>query len=762
MQAEQTSQDVTAAVRAMLNPSSIAIIGASDKSRWSATTFENLTQGGFQGQLHLVNPRGAMAHGRQVATSCAGLGQKIDVGLIMAPPGAVADAIADLAAAGARSAVILTAGFSETGPAGQQLQSRVRSVATENGVRLLGPNCLGYINYVNRAYVWTTPVVAPSRNAGVAIVSQSGATAYFLSTLAYQQDVGLSHVVSTGNEADLDLSCFIEYLVEDPQVRAIAVFAETLRDPARFLRAARAALAAGKPLVMLKMGASEVTAKAAIAHTGALVGDDRVFDGICQQLGIIRVRSMEELLATADIVGRTGVLRRGGLAVVTNSGGVGEIAADTAQLRGITLPALSEATAAALRDTIPESATAHNPLDLTGSVTPEHCEGALRAMSAQDDYAVLLCPWYEIPTASEHINERLTQLHHHLIRGMAAAPVPGFLVSYTNTTVNTLARKIIAQTGANYLACGLDRALSGLAAAVGWSERWREQHAANHPTAGSARPEGIERLEGLAPSTGSGPAQLSPNDAVGHQTLHKHERPRSEREALDFLSRQGVPVVPAVLATDADQAVAAARALGGPVVVKVASPDIAHKSDIGGVVLNLQGDDAVRGAFQRVMAAAHTHNPQARVEGAIVAPMRERGIELFVGYSRDAQWGPVLALGLGGVWVEILQDVALRLLPVDTHEVKRMLAGLRGAKLLAGQRGVPAANLDAVATAVTRITNAILQLGPELEALDVNPLWVRGDQVEALDALFVWRAPEAEAPGAGRGPSMSAAHPARV
>ena len=708
-----------AAVEAMLNPSSIAIVGASDKSRWSATTFQNLTQGGFSGHVHLVNPRGAMAHGRQVAKSCLEIGAKIDVGLVMAPPGAVADAVADLGAAGAHSAVILTAGFSETGAAGQKLQEDVRGAATRHGVRLLGPNCLGFINFVNRAYVWTTPVAAPSRNTGVAIVSQSGATAYFLSTLACQQDVGLSHVISTGNEADLDGASFIDYLIDDTHTRAIAVFAETFRNPARFLGAARRALGAGKPLVVLKMGASEVTAKSALAHTGALVGDDRVFEGVCQQFGIIRVRSMEELLATADIVGRTGVLRRGGLCVVTNSGGVGEIAADTAELRRISLPALSEATAAAVRDTIPESATAHNPLDLTGSVTPAQCEGALRALGGQGDFAAMLCPWYEIPTAPEQINERLTQSHQHLARGMAAATVPGFLVSYTNTRVNGLARKIIAETGANYLACGLDRALSGLAGAFWWSERWRE-----HQALRTQPDEGI--LQGMG--------------ADGLQ-----ERPRSEREALEFLSRHGVPVVPATLAADAQQAVAAARVVGGPVVVKVASPEIAHKTDIGGVVLNVQGDEAVRGAFSRIMAAARAHNPRARIEGAIVAPMRERGIELFVGYSRDPQWGGILAVGLGGVWVEVLQDVALRPLPVDTLEVKRMLAGLRGAKLLAGQRGIPAANLDAVAEAITRIGAAILCLGPDLEALDVNPLWVRGDHVEALDALFVWRAADGTA-----------------
>ena len=706
-----SSQETRAAIGRLLAPHSVAIIGASDKSRWSSIAFDNLTHGGYTGTLHLVNPRGAMAHGRQTATSCAAIGQPIDLGLIMAPPGAVLGALDDLASAGARSAVILTSGFAETGAAGQQQQDLLRDAAAKHGIRLLGPNCLGFINFTNRAYVWTTPVKAPSRTSGVAIVSQSGATAYFLSTLAHQQDVGLSHVVSTGNEADLDGAAFIDYFLDDPHTHAIAVFAETFRNPARLLEVAARALTLGKPLVVLKVGASEVTAKSALAHTGALVGDDRVFKGICQQYGIIRAQSMEELLATADIAGRTGMLRPGGLCVVTNSGGVGEITADTAELRGIVLPPVSAATAAVLQPALPDTAAAHNPLDVTGTVTPAQCETALQLLGAQDDYAAFLCPWYAVPNTSDEMSQRLTELHHHLARGLNALPVPGLLVSYTSTIVNDMSRKIIAETGLNYLACGVDRALSGLAGALWWSQRRREHLA----KAGDKR-SAIPRL----------PLSV--------------ERPQSEREALEFLSRAGVPVITSRLVTTADDAMLAAREMGDTaVVVKIASPDIAHKSDIGGVVLNLRGTSAVYEATTRVLAAARQHCPEAQIDGVLVAPMRQGGLELFVGYTRDPQWGPVLAVGLGGVWVEVLQDVSLRPLPVDADEIKYMLRELRGARLLDGYRGIPAADIDAVAAAIAAIGEAVLSAGPDLEALDVNPLWVYGAQVEALDALFVWR-----------------------
>ena len=743
---------VPSAIAALLNPVSVALIGASDKSRWSAIAFDNLTQGGYQGRLHLINPRGAMAHGRQTATSCAAAaaasGAPVALGLIMTPTAAVPDALAGLAAAGGSAAVILSAGFAETGAAGAAAQEQVRAAAAQHRIRLLGPNCLGFINFVNRAYVWTTPVKAPSRNSGVGVVSQSGATAHFLSTLAHQQDIGLSYAISTGNEADLDGAAFVDFLIDDPSTRAIAMFAETFRSPARFRLAAARALHAAKPLVVLKIGASDITVKSALAHTGSLVGDDKVFDGICAQYGVIRARSMEDLLATADIAGRTGVLRAGGLAVVTNSGGVGEIAADTAHLRGIALAALTLPTETALRATIPDSATPHNPIDLTGSVTPEQCEGVVRVMGAQTDVAALLCPWYQVPTEDDQISERLTQLHHHLGRGLAAVSVPGFLVSYTNTLVNDLARRTIAAEGLNYLACGLDRALTGLAGAFWWSQRQREH--ARKPMVGA----GVRDMlrSGAVAEVASAAARQVVSGAVAEpvpvDAATDRVRPRSEREALACLSRQGVPVVPATLAVDAAQAVAAARTLGGTVVLKIASPDIAHKSDIGGVALNLQGDDAVRTAFTQMMAAARSHCPDARIEGVIVAPMRERGIELLVGFTRDPQWGPVLAVGLGGVWVEIMQDVALRLLPVDADEVKRMLGGLRGAKLLQGQRGNPAADVDKVAQVIARIGDVLLACGDALLEADINPLWVRGDQVEALDALLIW----ADAPPAGATP----------
>jgi len=693
---------VTSPAARLLAPRSVVVIGASDRSRWSQGAVDNLRGGGFAGPTHLVNPRGGIVHGQTAATSCAGLGEPADLGIILVPGHATVSAIEDLAACGSRSAVILTSGFAELGVDGKAAQDAVTAAARAHGIRLLGPNSLGFLNFVTPALVWTTPIQRPSRPDGVAIISQSGATAFFLTNLAAQWDVGLSYVVATGNEADLGSTDFARALVDDPATRAIALFIETVRDPTGFLAVATAASAAGKPVVVLKTGKSEVSAKAALAHTGALVGNDRVFDAVCRQYGVIRTRSIEELLATADLASRTGRLRPGGLAVISNSGGICEIAADSAESYGIAMPQLTDSAARAVQQTIPGFATAHNPLDLTGGITPEQCRAVVDIMAAQPEFAALLCPYYEVPTQETDRSERLTALHDALANGLRAAPIPGFVVSYTATYLSALSRRLVAETGMPYLACGLDRAITALGHVFAWSA------ALDHKQPPRRQPIALEMA-----------------------------RPRSESGALALLARYGAPTVPSVLATTADAAVAAAGSMEGPVVLKIASPDIAHKSDIGGVALRVSGEAAVREAFERVHQAGLSV-AGASIEGVLVAPMRPPGLELFVGVSRDAQWGAVLAVGLGGIFVEVLQDVSLRLLPVDADEVRRMLSELRGAALLAGSRGTKPADRDATARAVAAIGTAALTCGPALAALDVNPLWVDGSHVEALDALCIW------------------------
>jgi acyl-CoA synthetase (NDP forming) len=695
---------MTRDLTAMLRPRSIALVGATDRSRWSQNTFDNLINRKYPGEVYLVSRRGGTVHGRSAAISCVAVGAPIDLALLMVPMAAVDEALADLAAADVHNAAILTSGFAETGHEGAEHQARLAALARRHGVSLLGPNCLGFVNFIDNVPLWTGGFRAPSKPGSIAVVTQSGANGSFISSLAAQHEIGLSHMVSTGNEADLDCADFIDHLIDLPEVRAIALFAETIRHAPSFAAAARRAIAAAKPIVVLKIGLSEVTARSAQAHTGALVGDDRVFDGVCRQLGMVRVDSIEDLLYTADVISRTGVLRPDGLAVVSISGGACEIVADRAQVLGVPLPSLSDAATAELRTALPSFGTPHNPLDITGGAVlqPDLFEQGLRILGRQPDFSALAC-LFDVPVTAEQATEFTLAALRHIADGLRAAEIPALMVSHTVKPVTEVSARIIEEIGIPYVSAGLHHGMNALGHAFWWADQYR-------------------RLSGVAASIAT--------------IADTSERPRSERATLAYLARCNVPVVPVTLARHAEQAVAAARATGGPVVLKIASDDIAHKSDIGGVLLNLEGDEAVAGAFRRIVAVAPA---EARLDGVLVAPMRSGGLELFVGCTRDAQWGHVIAVGLGGVWVEILEDVSLRPLPIDAAEVKRMLGELRGARLLQGARGTPAADLDALAAAVARIGDAAVALGPDLEALEVNPLWVRGAQIEALDALAAWR-----------------------
>jgi acyl-CoA synthetase (NDP forming) len=327
-------------------------------------------------------------------------------------------------------------------------------------------------------------------------------------------------------------------------------------------------------------------------------------------------------------------------------------------------------------------------------------EQGLRILGAQPEFSALAC-LFDVPTLEEAASEFVVLALKHIAAGLQAAPIPALMISHTVKPVTDVSRRILEETKLPYVGAGIHHGANALANAFWWSAQLRR---------------------------GPPPIQERPpaSDA----------RPVSERETLKFLAQHGVGVVPTELATNATAAVAAAQRLGGPVALKIASADILHKSDIGGVALNVEGAAAVAEAYGRIRAAAPD---SARVDGVLVAPMRRGGLELFVGCTHDAQWGPVLAVGLGGVWVEVLQDVALRPLPIAPCEAKRMLGELRGAKLLAGARGMPAADLDALAAAIAAIGNAALVLADGWEALEVNPLYVRGTQMEALDALVTWR-----------------------
>lgn len=701
-------------LRGLFEPQSIALVGASDKSAWSMLVHNNLTLGGFSGRAYYINPRSATVHGRPAVPRLADISETVDLAYIMVPPDAVLPVVREMAEVGIHNAIVLTAGFAETGDEGRLRQQELVELAQEHDIAIIGPNCMGYMNVTRHIEAMPNICVHPLITGPVALLSQSGALAGVMQNYAYEQPLGLSLLVSTGNEAVVTISEALDYAIEDEATSVIALFLETIRHPARFIEAAQRALQQGKPIVALKTGRGELSAKVARAHTGALVGDDRVIDALFRQLGIIRVGTLEDLLHTANVLAQTGHLRGNRLGLAGISGGGCDLAADWAEDAGLAFPAFSEQSRTGLRALLPALGPAHNPLDVTGAtVTNRVLFGQIvEVLDTEPNIDLLLCQM-TIPHQEDAANGFTGDIVTGIAKALQKAPVPAFMVDILETETNAVGRAFIERVGLPFLPGGLPRVMAALGRGVWWAKQY---HA--HQGREAEQSTGVG-LHGERPAIGAGAW--------------------SEWKVREFLKQQGIPVIPARLVTMPGQAIAAAEAIGFPVALKVVSPDILHKSDIGAVQLNLRDEEEVREAFKQVMSIANAIMPSPRIEGALVSPMRTGGVELLVGVVHDPAWGQVLAVGLGGIWVELLKDTSLRVLPVSREDVRAMLDELQGKALLHGARGSRPADIDALVEVIHRISTVAQLLSADLESLEINPLRIDGTQIEALDALITWR-----------------------
>jgi acetate---CoA ligase (ADP-forming) len=708
MPAELAAERLTSVFR----PRSVALVGASDKSVFSQLAYHNLVRFGFAERTYLVNRRGVQTHGRPTVTSCAEIGEPVDVAYLMVPQAGMLAALDDAAAAGIRNAVVLSSGYGEAGEEGRAAQAELVTHAAALGMVLLGPNHLGFANFVDGVPVCSIPGL-PRSSGPVALLSQSGASSSAMLDFATMVNVGLSYLVTVGNEAMITAGHVVDFLVDDPHTQAFAIFMETVRDPEVFRRAARRAAGAGKALVVLKAGSSALSARTAAAHTGALVGDDRVIDAVFADLGVIRVDSIEDMLITAGAAAALGRLDRPGIGIVSISGGACDIVADRAEDLGAPLPELAGPTRDALAQIMPAYGTVQNPLDVTGAaiIAPAIFTRSIEAMTADPSIGVVGIvnglPWQDDgrPYAAQVFVDAIGA-------GMAAAACPTVYINQVMQPITGHTRQVMSAGNVHYAIPGLRQAMVALRNVGWWSDVTRDMPPGAAPAAGPA-----------------GPAVPAARERHGRWP---------ENAARRLLADAGVPVVPAVLVTSADDAIKAAADFGGPVAIKVACADIVHKSDIGGVRLRVgPGENPVGDAYRDVMAAAATVGG-ARVEGVLISPMRTGGTELLVGVVRDAQWGPILAIAFGGVFVEVLRDSVLTPLPVTPRRVRALLEHLRGFALLTGARGGRPADLDALAAVVARVGDLAVALGDDLESLEVNPLRVDGAAIEALDAVVTW------------------------
>ncbi len=708
---DASHREVVDRLGAFFGAKSVVLIGATDRSPWSVWTHANLRQYSPTVTVHVVHPHHDEVHGQQVLSSLKSLDEPVDLAYVMVPTSAVLEVMNEVADAGITNVVILTAGFGETGPDGAALESRLVDLAHTRGLTVLGPNGNGFINAAGGVTPYSLLIAPPLEVGPVGIVLQSGGLASGVLAGAQARGVGLSLLVSTGNEALTSASDIMRYLIEDDQTKVIAAFLESVRQPDEFREVAELALQAGKPIVALKTGRTEAGAKAALAHTGALAGDDRVIDAAFRQMGVVRVNTLEELLATAGYLGHHPTIRGRRIAAITPSGGACDLLADLATEEQLEFPEFPPHTLAELGRLLPSFSNPQNPLDVTGyvvmdpTITLQSLEIVGRDVAGNYDMVLYTStiPRSEAPSAVP-VETRMDAL---AAVGKALA-VPLVLHSLMSVDVTPYQRKLLGDRGL-YLLSGIEPAMR----AIGHGARYHDR-----------RDRWLE----------VGPPPVAPTTEVpaGARGLWPEHLVRGLLEA------HGIPVAPARLATSALEAKAFAQEFGGPVALKVASPALAHKSDIGGVALGVDVDQ-VMGTFDDLKNRLAVALPAATLDGVLVGPMRTGGVELLVGVVTDPTWGKVLSLGLGGVWVEVLGDVALRVLPVGREEIATMLAELRGAAVLKGARGTRPVDLDRLVSVVYHIAQLAEGLGEALDTLEVNPLRVDGECVEVLDALALWR-----------------------
>lgn len=687
----------------LLSPRSIAIIGASEKpGALGKSVLENLERHGFSGDIHLINPKRDTIDGRPCLNSIDALPHGVDAAVLAIPGPAVLDAIRALAARGVGAAVIYAAGFAEGGEEGLAAQAEVARIAAESGMVVEGPNCLGFTNYVSGVPMTfvETPLLDRTGKPGVGIVSQSGAMAVVLGTMLMAKDLGISMWISTGNEAASGVEEYIEHLIDEPNTQVIGMIVEQFRKPARFLELAARARDAGKQIVLLHPGTSSAARESAATHTGAMAGDWQLMRTKVTRAGVILVENLEELGDVVDIAARAKPVRGGGTGVLTESGAFKALTLDLAERIGLTLPALEGGTADALRAAIPDFIPVSNPMDLTAQalVDPDLYRRTLVPLLADDGFgAVVLGIIQSDPATSARKFPPITDAVRTL------APNKPVIFAGLDEGADVPAHYIaeLRALGVPYFPSA-DRAFRAL--------RRLMDAAARDTATADAAPVSVELPAGVIP----------------------------EYRAKQLLAPLGVPFPRGGFAATLEDAKAVAAEVGYPVVLKAQSAALSHKSDAGGVILNIADEATLAAAWARLYDNVAAYDATIALDGGLIEAMGARGTELIVGAKSDPEWGPVILVGFGGVQAELLHDV--RLLPPDlTHDaIVAELRALKSGALLDGFRGSPALDIDAAATIIAALGRVLLGT-PAIREIDLNPVVVypRGQGAVALDALIL-------------------------
>ncbi|HHW15071.1 MAG TPA: CoA-binding protein [Firmicutes bacterium] len=684
-------------------PAAVAVIGASNTpGKVGYSLVKNLRESGYRGKVFPINPKEAEIQGYRCFPSIAAVGERADLAVVSIPAAHVLQAARECAAAGVKHLIVITAGFKETGAEGSKLERELVELCRDSGMSLLGPNCLGMMDThtpLNASFAGTFP-----RKGEIAFVSQSGAICSAILDWSLERGIGFSKFISLGNKAGLNEVDFIEDAADDPYTKVILCYIEAVTEGRRFVEVTRAA-AKKKPIILLKSGISEAGARAASSHTGALAGNDRTYETVFNECGLLRVHSLDDLFALATVFTTQPLPKGDRVAILTNAGGPGIIAADNVETRGLTMARFQKETIDALRAKLPAEANVYDPVDVIGDARADRYGYALEQIFADanvDSVVVLLTPQAvtePTPTAREII--RVRQGH----------PEKPLVVSFMGGPTVREGADLLKDAGIPCYAFP-EPAIAAVASMVRYA-RYRQTPISEAQPALEFDRKTVEQVFALVRSEGR--TVLMGSEAA--------------RVAAAF----GVSVAPLGLATTPGEAAQMAEEFGFPVVLKIASPKIMHKTDIGGVRLNLTSAEEVRNAFAEIMANARRYMPQVTPHGVEVQKMMPKGKELIVGMNRDLVFGPMLMFGMGGIYVNLLKDVAFRLAEELTPE--KALAMIKETKayvLLKGFRGEKAADLPAVVDTLQRIARLCVEF-PEISELDVNPLFAYEEGVAALD-----------------------------
>ena len=710
-------------IHAMLHPRNIVVVGATDKpGNYAERIWNNLIKYGFEGGLYPLNSKRETIWGVPCYPDFASLPEKPDHVLVMVPARFAVQVVRDAAAAGARSATIVTSGFSELQDAeSQRLAVELQQAIRETGLAVTGPNCLGNLSAGENLFTNIDDRIVTMKAGPVAIAGQSGAIVMAIRQALEDRGVGVGYMVTTGNEAGLETTDLMNYFAIDPSIRVIVVYLEGVRNTSAFREACKAARAAGKPVIAIKLGASEGGRAAAMAHTGALAGSIESFDAISAREGVIRARGLDELVETTECFVHAASPKGSRLAAVTLSGGKRGLLIDAFSAAGLSFASLSPAVSEKLAKMLGPGSIVGNPLDagFAAVVDPSVYMQSIKIMIDDPDTDIVIID-SELPKAPHELRER----NLHRVNEMAAtANKPVIYISTMSIGFTEFTKGLRQSLPHIAVMQGLDRAVGAIKSLIEYA----------------ALPKDVPEI--ASSSTASARAML--------ERMLKNAKGAALDEVASkrLLKAYGIPISKEAIAQTSSEAVKIARQIGFPVVAKVVSAEILHKSDVGGVMLNIKNAAEVKKAFEQITSRVKKLKNKPKIDGILIAQQVKADLELVVGTALDAEMGPVVLFGTGGVEIELMKDVALAGAPLDAAEAKKLIGRTKAGVRLRGYRGKPALHEASVIKALVGLSNLMMDAGSRIASVDVNPFLVNSRSGVAVDGLIVLNNRPAKASG---------------